>query len=103
MAYQATLVSARAGEACTHRRSAAGGAADRGAAAAHTVVCPYCATPFDLFDAAWCAHVNEPSKVCPRCDRCLCQHPAYQEPHFWKEAPLAFQRHGFQRLFLYYL
>jgi hypothetical protein len=25
------------------------------------------------------------------------------EPHFWKQAPLGFQRQGFQRLFLYYL
>jgi len=33
----------------------------------------------------------------------MCQHPAYQEPHFWKQAPLGFQRQGFERLFLYYL
>jgi hypothetical protein len=33
----------------------------------------------------------------------MCNHPAYQEPHFWKEAPLVFKREGFQQLFLYYL
>jgi len=33
----------------------------------------------------------------------MCQHPAYQEPLFWKPAPPGFQQHGFQRLFLYYL
>jgi len=69
----------------------------------HPVVCPYCATRFDLFAAAWCQDTREPSKVCPHCQRCMCEHPAYQEPHFWKQAPLGFQRQGFERLFLYYL
>lgn len=69
----------------------------------HLVVCPYCAAQFDLFAAAWCRDPEVPSKICPRCERCLCQHPAYQEPHFWKEAPPGFQRQGFERLFLYYL
>ena len=69
----------------------------------HPVVCAYCATTFDLFAASWCLDAEEPSKVCLRCQRCMCQHPAYQEPHFWKQAPLGFQRQGFQRLFLYYL
>lgn len=69
----------------------------------HVVVCPYCSGRFDVFGAAWCLHVDEPSKVCPQCSRCLCEHPAYQEPHFWKDAPVAFQKQGFQRLFLYYL
>jgi hypothetical protein len=45
----------------------------------------------------------EPSKICPACRRCLCDHPAYQEPNFWKDAPAAFRQRGFQRLFLYYL
>jgi len=71
----------------------------------HAVVCAYCANPFDLFAASWCldAKEPEPSKVCPHCERCMCDHPAYGEPHFWKQAPLGFQRQGFQRLFLYYL
>jgi hypothetical protein len=67
------------------------------------VGCPYCAKAFDLFAAAWCTNPNERSKVCPHCGRCVCGHPAYQEPLFWKDAPLAFRRHGFLRLFLLYL
>jgi len=70
----------------------------------HIVRCPYCAAEFDLFAARWCAHQGgDASKVCPHCTRCLCEHPAYEEPHFWKEAPEAFRRRGFQRLFLFYL
>ena len=70
----------------------------------HRVCCPYCQGTFNLFAARWCAHLEgEPSKVCPSCARCLCEHPAYGEHHFWKEAPLAFQRRGFNRLFLFYL
>jgi predicted amidophosphoribosyltransferase len=69
----------------------------------HPVVCAYCANAFDLFAASWCLDAEEPSKVCPHCQRCMCQHPAYGEPHFWGQAPLGFQRQGFQRLFLYYL
>ena len=69
----------------------------------HPVVCAYCATTFDLFAAAWCLDAEERSKVCPHCRRCMCQHPAYREPLFWKQAPLGFQRQGFERLFLYYL
>ena len=69
----------------------------------HLVICPYCRKEFDLFAARWCEHVQMPSKNCPHCERCVCAHPAYQEPHFWKEAPLGFQRQGFDRLFLLYL
>ncbi len=68
----------------------------------HVILCPVCTQRFDLFTATWCTH-PEPSKVCPHCDHCVCEHPAYQEPLFWKEAPLGFKREGFQRLFLYYL
>ena len=74
--------------------------------AVHTVSCPYCSTDFDLFSATWCEHLDterEPSKLCPSCQRCLCDHPAYGEPHFWKEAPGAFQANGFRQLFLFYL
>ena len=69
----------------------------------HTVRCPFCTKGFDLFTAAWCHDQDEPSKVCPHCMRCACAHPAYQEPHFWKDAPPAFQHHGFGRLFMFYL
>jgi hypothetical protein len=70
----------------------------------HEVRCPHCRELFDLFSAVWCgASDNEPSKMCPHCDRCACELPAYGEPHFWKDAPTAFQKRGFRRLFLYYL
>ncbi|MGD9762751.1 MAG: hypothetical protein AB7V27_03440 [Candidatus Binatia bacterium] len=70
----------------------------------HLIPCPLCQTEFDLFAAVWCPHIElEPSKICPSCAQCLCDHPAYREPNFWKEAPLVFRQHGFQRLFLYYL
>ncbi len=69
----------------------------------HLVTCPYCTRAFNLFAASWCWHTAEPSKVCPHCGRCLCRHPAYGEPHFWKLAPVAFQRQGFERLFFFYL
>jgi hypothetical protein len=70
----------------------------------HPVTCPYCTTEFDLFAASWCEHEEpEASKRCPNCDLCLCAHPAYAEPHFWKDAPEAFHQRGFRRLFLFYL
>jgi hypothetical protein len=72
----------------------------------HLVCCPYCRAEFDLFAAPWCEHQGaaiDASKTCPRCRRCLCGHPAYAEPLFWKEAPAAFRERGFQRLFLFYL
>lgn len=70
----------------------------------HRVSCQYCGARFDLFAASWCEHrTNQASKICPSCARCLCAHPAYAEPHFWKPASTAFQKQGFRRLFLYYL
>ncbi len=70
----------------------------------HLVRCPYCLKRFELFTAAWCGHRSaEPSKLCPHCQRCLCRHPAYVEPRFWKDAPLGFRKRGFRRLFLYYV
>ncbi len=74
-----------------------------GCARSHLILCPFCTKWFDLFAAGWCRHHEEPSKICPHCERCACEHPAYQEPHYWKEAPLAFKREGFERLFLFYL
>ena len=70
----------------------------------HLVCCPYCARQFDLFAASWCTHQEaDASKMCPHCRRCMCEHPAYAEEHFWKDAPVVFQQHGFRRLFLFYL
>lgn len=70
----------------------------------HLMPCPYCEHCFDLFAAEWCAHQGvQPSKICPHCERCLCEHPAYSEPHFWKEPPGVFRDRGFSRLFLFYL
>jgi len=66
--------------------------------------CPNCWRQFDLFAAQWCAHRDyEPSKICPHCQRCLCEHPAYREPRFWRPAPSVFQKRGFRRLFLLYV
>ena len=91
-----------------HRRRTAmgtpGAAVNSAQVVTHPVCCPYCATEFDLFAAAWCEHwETDASKICPHCTRCLCAHPAYSEPHFWKEAPHGFQQQGFRRLFLFYL
>ncbi len=70
----------------------------------HFISCPYCQRTFDVFAALWCAHQeDQPSKVCPHCDRCLCAHPAYAEPHFWRDSPAVFHDRGFTRLFLFYL
>ena len=70
----------------------------------HRVPCPLCQQEFDLFAATWCGHLlAEPSKSCPSCRQCLCEHPAYHEPNFWKDAPFAFRQQGFPRLFLFYL
>ena len=86
------------GESVQRRRCRAPGAET------HVVHCPYCQTEFELFAAVWCEHLDgEPSKLCPACRRCVCEHPAYAEPHFWKEAPTAFRAEGFRRLFLFYL
>jgi len=68
----------------------------------HTVRCPTCSAEFDLFESAWCSHRN-PSKRCPGCGECVCADPGYGEPRLWKEAPLAFRKRGFQRLFVRYL
>jgi hypothetical protein len=70
----------------------------------HAVRCLYCRTEFNLFAAHWCPHLDsQPSKLCPSCNRCLCDHPAYDEPLFWKDPPALFRSEGFQRLFLFYL
>ena len=72
----------------------------------HIVRCPYCAVAFDLFREPWCEHQGggtTASKTCPGCGRCMCDHPAYDEPLCWTEAPAAFQDRGFARLFLLYL
>ena len=72
-------------------------------AGSHPVRCPFCESWFELFDARWCRHSGTPSKECSECGRCLCQHPSYAEPRYWKPAPNGFQRAGFRRLHLLYL
>jgi hypothetical protein len=71
----------------------------------HDVKCPYCSEKFELFSAKWCSHwpVGAQSKQCPRCMRCLCRHPSYKNPRMWMDAPGAFRKRGFPRLFLLYL
>ncbi len=70
----------------------------------HYLPCPMCHESFDLFAAPWCGHFgNEPSKLCPHCEACSCDHPAYDEPGFWRDPPAAFRANGFERLFLLYL
>ena len=78
---------------------------DRELPDSHIVRCAYCTTPFDLFTAVWCTHADgpQPSKVCPSCTLCLCDHNCYGDDRFWKQAPPGFQRHGFRRLFLLYI
>ena len=39
-------------------------------------------------------------RVCLHCDRCMCNHPAYEELHFSKKVPVGFELEGFQELFL---
>src|SRR5258706_15007527 len=58
----------------------------------HDVTCPYCGERFDLFGAPWCSHwpVGTQSKPCPRCARCLCEHPSYGDARMWMDAPPAF-------------
>lgn len=86
----------------SHHESRPNAAIRRGSA--HLLPCPMCHQTFDLFAATWCAHFDrDPSKVCPHCQSCSCEHPAYGEPGFWREAPEAFRDNGFERLFLLYL
>jgi hypothetical protein len=70
----------------------------------HDVRCPICTVRFDLFEASWCNHAgDESSKVCPHCRNCACSLPEYREPRLWKQAPSAFRKRGFRRLFVGYL
>ncbi len=70
----------------------------------HRIPCPGCHREFDLFSAPWCGHMHsEPSKLCPHCEACSCEHPAYGEPGFWKEPSPTFRANGFERLFILYL
>jgi len=71
--------------------------------ARYVVGCIYCPETFDLMRAVWCGHAADlPSKICPRCGRCLCDHPMYRWSHLWHEAPARLRRHGFKMLFVLY-
>jgi hypothetical protein len=70
----------------------------------HPVRCPHCTTTFDLFEAAWCGCATAPrSKVCRACSQCACDRPGYHDPRLWAVAPPAFEREGFERLFVAYV
>ena len=73
------------------------------AAFTHAVRCPSCLREFELLSAPWCAHTEEPSKICPYCERCACGHVDYRDARLWVEAPVRFQQRGFRRLFARYL
>ena len=93
------------GEGPTDAARANGGAGPVRGHERHLVRCLYCREAFDLFAAPWCGHggTTHPSKRCLHCGRCLCQHPSYADPSFWKEARPAFKRNGFRQLFLLYV
>ena len=70
----------------------------------HVVCCPLCGEDFDLAAAPWCGcDRGHPSKICPRCERCLCSHPDYARSALWRDAPAALRTVGFEKLFIYYL
>jgi hypothetical protein len=69
----------------------------------HVIECRTCRRDFDLFAAMWCRHASRPSKVCPECGSCFCGLPAYAHPSMWKQAPPAFRKQGFDRIFVEYL
>jgi hypothetical protein len=72
--------------------------------ASHPVRCPRCAAPFDLLAAPWCGCTRgHPSKICPSCERCLCDHPDYDRPALWRDPPAALRTRGFEKLFIHYL
>ena len=51
--------------------------------------------------AGWCGcGRGHPSKICPGCERCLCDHPEYDRPALWREAPPALRVAGFEKLFV---
>jgi hypothetical protein len=71
---------------------------------AHIVRCPRCGTEFDLVVVPWCGcDRGHPSKICPHCERCLCDHPDYGRAALWRDAPAALRTVGFDKLFIYYL
>lgn len=66
-------------------------------------VCPQCNGAMDLLAAPWCGcGAGHPSKICPTCDLCACDHPDYGNPICWSEAPALLRRFGFARLFNVY-
>lgn len=65
--------------------------------------CPNCTNELDLLSAPWCGCLDShPSKLCPTCDLCACDHPDYGNPICWEAAPPILKRFGFARLFSIY-
>ena len=65
--------------------------------------CPQCATALDLLATPWCGcGAGHPSKICPTCDLCACDHPDYSSPICWSEPPALLRRFGFSRFFTVY-
>jgi hypothetical protein len=50
--------------------------------------------------STWSA--SHPSAARPAADVCVTIQ-SYTEPHFWKDAPMAFRAEGFRQLFLLYV
>lgn len=72
----------------------------------HFVRCWHCGEKFELLRAAWCGcgvRVERPSKRCPYCLKCVCDHPDYLNEALWGEAPPYLKDRGFSRLFYLYL
>ena len=72
----------------------------RGSFAAY---CPQCAAAMDLLAAPWCGCDGpQPSKLCPTCEQCACDHPDYTSAICWSEAPPLLRHFGFSRFFTVY-
>jgi hypothetical protein len=70
----------------------------------HLVCCPMCGKDFDLLAAPWCGcDRGHPSKLCPSCGKCVCDHPDYARATLWRDPPPALRTVGFDKLFVYYL
>lgn len=65
----------------------------------HIVECWKCRKDFDLLAAKWCKH-KEPTKICPHCGECVCEHPEIKNPKRWRKAPRWMkEKYGIYELF----